>query len=33
MKKITVSVDEHALAAVRRHVAERNSTVNALVRE
>lgn len=33
MKNITLSVDEHVLAAVRRHAAERNSTVNALVRE
>ena len=33
MKNITLSVDEQILAAVRRHAAERNSTVNALVRE
>ena len=33
MKNITLSVDEGVLAAVRRHAAERNSTVNALVRE
>ncbi len=33
MKNITLSVDENILAAVRRHAAERNSTVNALVRE
>jgi hypothetical protein len=33
MKNITLSVDEEVLAAVRRHAAERNSTVNALVRE
>jgi hypothetical protein len=33
MKNITLSIDEHVLAAVRRHAAERNSTVNALVRE
>ena len=33
MKKITLSVDEHVLAAARRHAAEHNSTVNALVRE
>jgi hypothetical protein len=33
MKNITLSVDEDTLAAVRRHAAERNSTVNALVRE
>ena len=32
MKNITLSVDEHVLAAVRRHAAERDSTVNALVR-
>lgn len=33
MKNITLSVDEGVLAAVRRHAAERNSTVNALVRD
>jgi hypothetical protein len=33
MKNITLSVDEEVLAAARRHAAERNSTVNALVRE
>ena len=33
MKNITLSVDENILATVRRHAAERNSTVNALVRE
>jgi len=33
MKNITLSVDDKVLAAVRRHAAERNSTVNALVRE
>jgi Ribbon-helix-helix protein, copG family len=33
MKNITLSVDGDVLAAVRRHAAERNSTVNALVRE
>jgi hypothetical protein len=33
MKNITVSVDENVLAAVRRHAAERNSTVSALVRD
>ena len=33
MKNITLSVDENVLAIVRRHAAERNSTVNALVRE
>ncbi len=33
MKNITLCVDENVLAAVRRHAAERNSTVNAMVRE
>lgn len=33
MKNITLSVDEAVLAAVRRHAAERDSTVNGLVRE
>jgi hypothetical protein len=33
MKNITLSVDEDVLAAVRRHAAERNSSVNALVRK
>ena len=33
MKNITLSVDDEVLAAVRKHAAERNSTVNALVRE
>lgn len=33
VKNITLSVDENILAAVRRHAAERDSTVNALVRE
>jgi hypothetical protein len=33
MKNITLSVDDDVLNAVRRHAAERNSTVNALVRE
>jgi hypothetical protein len=33
MKNITLSVDEDVLATVRRVAAERNSTVNALVRE
>ncbi len=33
MKNITLSVDEHVLAAARRTAAERNSSVNALVRE
>ena len=33
MKNITLSVDDNVLAAVRRLAAERNSTVNALVRD
>jgi ABC-type phosphate transport system ATPase subunit len=33
VKNITLSVDENVLAIVRRHAAERNSTVNALVRD
>jgi len=33
MKNITLNVDEKVLAAVRRYAAERNSSVNALVRE
>ncbi len=33
MKNITLSLDDDVLAAVRRYSAERNSTVNALVRE
>lgn len=33
MKNITLSVDDDVLSAVRRHAAERNSSVNALVRE
>ncbi|HEY1273053.1 MAG TPA: hypothetical protein VGF08_13755 [Terriglobales bacterium] len=33
MKNITLSVDDEVLAGARRHAAERNSTVNALVRE
>ncbi len=33
MKNITLSIDENVLAAVRRHAAENNSSVNALVRE
>ena len=33
MKNITLSVDENVLAAVRRYAVERNTTVNALVRE
>jgi len=33
VKNITLSLDEDVLAAARRHAAERNSSVNALVRE
>jgi hypothetical protein len=33
MKNITLSVDDEVLAAVRRHAAEQNSTVNAMVRD
>jgi hypothetical protein len=33
MRNITLSVDEAVLDVVRRHAAEHNSTVNALVRE
>lgn len=33
VKNITLSVDENVLATVRRHAAEHNSTVNAIVRE
>jgi Family of unknown function (DUF6364) len=33
MRNITLSVNEDVLATVRRYAAERNSTVNALVRE
>lgn len=33
MKNITLSVDDDVLAAARRHAAECNSTVNALVRD
>jgi plasmid stability protein len=33
MRNITLSIDDDVLAAVRRHAAERNSSVNALVRE
>ncbi len=33
MKNITLSVDDHVLAEVRRHAAEHDSSVNALVRE
>jgi plasmid stability protein len=33
MKNITLSVDEGVLAAVRRHAAEHDRTVNSLVRD
>jgi hypothetical protein len=33
MKNITVSVEDEVLAAVRGYAVERNSSVNALVRE
>ena len=33
MEKITFSVDEDVLVAVRQYATERDSTVNALVRE
>lgn len=33
MKNITLSVEDEVLASVRRYTAERNSSVNALVRE
>lgn len=33
VKKITLSVNDEDLAAVRRHAAERDTTVHALVRE
>jgi hypothetical protein len=32
MKNITLSVEEDILAAARRHAAEHNCTVNAMVR-
>ena len=32
MKNVTLSVEEETLKAVRRYAAERNSSVNALVR-
>ena len=31
-KNITLAIDEDILRAVRRHAAERDTTVNALVR-
>jgi len=33
VKNITLSVDENVLKAVRRYAAERDSSVNSLVRE
>lgn len=33
VKNITLSVDEATLQAVRRYAAERNTSVNAIVRE
>ncbi|MDQ2775579.1 MAG: ribbon-helix-helix protein, CopG family [Acidobacteriota bacterium] len=33
IKNITLSLDEKVLAVVRRHAAEQNSSVNALVRD
>lgn len=33
MKNITLRIDDEILAAVRRYSAERNTSVNALVRE
>jgi len=33
MKNITLSLDEDVLARVRRYAAERNSSVNGLVRD
>ncbi len=33
MKNVTLSVDEKILAAVRRYAVERDSSVNALVRD
>lgn len=33
MKNITLSIEEEVLTAVRRVASERNSSVNALVRE
>ncbi len=33
MKNITLSVDENVLAEVRRYAAERDSSINGLVRE
>lgn len=33
MKNITLSIDEQTLATVRRYASERDSSVNALVRD
>jgi predicted nucleic acid-binding protein len=33
VKNVTLSVDESVLSSLRRHAVERNSTVNALVRD
>jgi hypothetical protein len=33
VRNITVAVDEKVLAGVRRHAADRNSTVHGLVRD
>ena len=33
MKNLTLRVDDAVLAVVRRHAAEHNTTVNALVRD
>ncbi len=33
MKNITLSIDEQILAEVRRYAAERDTTVNAMVRD
>ncbi len=33
MKNITLSVEDEVLVAVRRYAVERNSSINALVRE
>ncbi len=33
MRNVTLSIDEKVLSAVRKYAAERNSTLNALVRE
>lgn len=33
MKNITLAVEDEVLAAVRRYAVERNSSINALVRE